>query len=114
MNPHCDRCKGAGFYTFNVPVTHPQFGVLQRCSCNTEGLQRKGNIKPDQTFQTFTKEHCPAVVYRVQQYANNPQGLLYLWGSTGNGKTHLAYAVANYFISVTLKHVYFESPTTWL
>ncbi len=50
----------------------------------------------ERTFATFQRERQPKAFDLAQSFANNPQGVLVLYGDYGVGKTHLLAAVANY------------------
>ncbi len=107
-------CGGLGYVRADLPVGHPQFGQLFRCS-QLEGaapkrvdlLRKLGNLEAfaDKTFANFTSAP-PGVNPREQatldyalrgamQYARDLKGWLLLQGMYGCGKTHLAAAIAN-------------------
>ena len=103
----CPICRGAGYYTLDVPYGDPNFGVLITCRCKQaekerrrfEELERLSNLAPlrDKTFATFDRT-VPGVqraFARAYEYAQSPQGWLVLFGGYGCGKTHLAAAIAN-------------------
>lgn len=105
--PLCTTCKGAGYYTLDVAVGDPNFGVLITCHCKQaekeqragEELVRLSNLDPfaDKTFDNFDPD-VPGVrraLVRAREYARRPQGWLVLMGNYGCGKTHLAAAIAN-------------------
>jgi DNA replication protein DnaC len=103
----CPTCRGAGYYTLDVRVGDPNFGVLMPCHCKQaekelraeDELRRLSNLGPfvDKTFRTFNTE-VPGVrraFLRAQEFARRPQGWLIFFGNYGCGKTHLAAAIAN-------------------
>jgi DNA replication protein DnaC len=47
------------------------------------------------TFETFQRERQPAAWEMARAFAEQPQGVLALYGSYGTGKTHLLAAIAN-------------------
>ncbi|NJL34128.1 MAG: ATP-binding protein [Chloroflexaceae bacterium] len=103
----CERCKDAGYYVLDVPVTHPEFGKLKLCDCRdsehmrraAEERRRLSNLGAfaDKTFETFDTS-IPGVqdaYHEALTYAGHLSGWLVLFGSCGSGKTHLAAAIAN-------------------
>lgn len=114
-------CDGTGWFLYAVPHNHPQFSVLQRCQCGRAGnpdykvtkLQQKLQAYAHCTFQTWNDERdleqfdylglpmsptsqrktLEIATRRARMYAENPQGWLYIHGSYGAGKTHLAAAI---------------------
>ncbi|MCG8348669.1 MAG: ATP-binding protein [Chloroflexales bacterium] len=103
----CLNCKDAGYYTLDVPVGDPNFGVLMLCDCRrsekeqraAHELHRLSNLEPfsDKTFETFDAS-VPGVqraLARAREFARRPQGWLVFFGNYGCGKTHLAAAIAN-------------------
>lgn len=118
--PIC-ACKGVGFYSLNVPVGHRWFGAAMPCICKLDNeaaeraqrLRRQSGIEDAEmrqwSFQTFdprlstvpvgqkefvVRKAMAGVKQQCEQYAENPSGWLILYGPTGAGKTHLAYAIA--------------------
>ena len=103
----CGMCQDAGYYCLDVPISDPNFGQLIVCQCRmTEKMERQrqrmvelsnlGALE-DKTFATFNPDisGVRAAYTRCKEYARNPQGWLFLFGSYGCGKTHLAAAIAN-------------------
>jgi DNA replication protein DnaC len=102
----CPICRDAGFYRLDVPVGHPQFGEVQKCSCRkeieegrkTQQLLALSNLHmmSDLTFETFDKNvpGVEAAYQAARQFADAPDGWLLLKGPIGSGKTHLAIAIA--------------------
>jgi DNA replication protein DnaC len=104
----CPICNDAGFLRMDVPVGHPNFGRIFPCQCTVERreavlateLRAMSNLDAfaERTFDTFdpgvagVREGYDAAV----KFARNPHGWLFLHGSCGGGKTHLAVAIANY------------------
>ena len=101
---------------FEVPITDPNFGRLIPCECRVreqerrkhEELLRIGNLGPfeHKTFENFDTG-INADVRRAwtvaRTYAQDPKGSGAPWicflGRCGTGKTHLAAAIANYYIT---------------
>ena len=113
--PACPICRDAGYIRFDVPITDPNFGRLIPCECRLreqerrkhEELLRIGNLGSfeDKTFDNFDPnvDRSAAAAYRdAVTYARDPKGSGTPWiffeGGCGTGKTHLAAAIANYYI----------------
>ncbi len=120
--PQCPRCADLGWYVLDVEFGHPQFGKLQPCDCEayrqqaaakltklTSSLASELGIQHTKcTFETFDagwsgESRQTAFLTGVKNccadYAVNPTGWLMLHGKKGdycgNGKSHLAAAIAN-------------------
>lgn len=121
----CEKCGGNGFFYLDVPVTDVRFGKVFPCQCvldrkRIEAITRLremsgiSDVELEQwTFEKFDvtrvmpqqgKSKAAVVSYMrkavdlVREFAENPQGWLILQGDVGTGKSHLAFAVANYRI----------------
>jgi DNA replication protein DnaC len=108
-------CGGLGFVREDVPVGHPHFGEVFPCRCKLAELeqQRHDRLRTlsnldhlgRMTFESFVPEgyglvpdkaaNLHAAFDTAQEYADNPDGWLILFGGYGCGKTHLAAAIAN-------------------
>lgn len=105
-DPACRACAGLGYTYPDLPVDDPKFGQLQTCACyatkraaalrdryfagsNLAGLE---GMNFD-AFNTAMPGVRPAFD-ACQQFAAAPTGTLYLSGTYGCGKTHLAIAIA--------------------
>lgn len=114
--PACPICHDAGFLRMDVPVTDPRFGQLVPCECRLrEQAERKheellqiGNLGPfeDKTFDNFDpgiNQDVREARASAMRYAADPYGAgkpwLFFMGRCGTGKTHLAAAIANYYIT---------------
>jgi DNA replication protein DnaC len=115
-------CDGSGWFLYAVPHGHPLFSVLQKCECGRAGnpdhkvanLIKKLHSYAHCTFESWDesrklenfqylgmnmsadnqKKTLEIATRRALAYADNPQGWLYIHGSYGAGKTHLAAAIA--------------------
>ena len=102
----CSICHDTGFYILEVPVGHPQFGRLQKCSCRkVQEEQQKANdlrqlsnlhMMSDLTFENFdpTVAGVEDAYEAALKFTEKPDGWLLLRGPIGSGKTHLAVATA--------------------
>lgn len=116
--PVCPICQGAGYLRYDVPVDDPHFGELVVCECTRQELEEKRQrflLDKSQladlqhfTFDSFIQKYrdgvpprnSPDAAYRLaRKYAENPNGFtnpwLFLYGTKGTGKTHLAAAIGN-------------------
>lgn len=120
--PLCPRCSDAGYYCLDVPVGDPNFGQLITCKCRmSEKEERRrrelrsgSNLQAleDKTFETFNPDvpGVRAAYTRCMEYARGPQGWLFLFGSFGCGKTHLAAAIANEAVKRELETIWTVVP----
>jgi len=132
-------CDGTGWYAKSVPFGHPDFGKLFRCECGRAGdpvarqsaLREQLKAYADCTFDTWNEQRRLAahtwggVTYAEAQqrkalsiatriakdYASNPTGGLFIFGSFGAGKTHLAAAIGNECADNNLRVQYYNIPT---
>jgi len=111
----CPICGGTGWISYDVPVGHPQFGKLFRCTCQLpdlesrqlDRLRRLSNMQhlERMTFETFIPEgqgrnekqrtSLRIACEKAMAFSRKPNGWLLLRGHYGCGKTHLAAAIAN-------------------
>lgn len=111
----CPTCKGFGFYTVHVAVTHPDFGEAFPCECRLRTHRRRTlerihalsylEAVKDKTFSSFLQEppgydetardSLREAHQACRTFADHPNGWMLLTGITGCGKTHLASAIAN-------------------
>ncbi|WP_295364824.1 DnaA/Hda family protein [uncultured Succinivibrio sp.] len=71
-----------------------------RMTENSNPSRNTDNINPDKTFENYVTDPKNAKIYEIaQKIAENPgdenYNPLFMYGSTGLGKTHLAMAIAN-------------------
>lgn len=107
----CPICNDGGYLRMDVPVGHPNFGRLVPCECKIAEMEERRNREvgemsslsafEGQTFETFdpTVPGIRDAYEAAVEYAQNPDGWLFLLGGYGCGKTHLAAAVAHYVIA---------------
>jgi DNA replication protein DnaC len=96
----------------DVPVGHPDFGMLKPCACRgasasesrIERLRRLSQLGPlsRQRFESLGQEVSAAdplsfgaALQQARAYAQAPDGWFVLTGPAGTGKTSLAAAIAN-------------------
>ncbi len=120
--PACPKCKDAGYYCLDVPISDPNFGHLITCDCRLEEKEARRNQElrklsnldafDDKTFETFNPDipGVRAAYTRCREYARNPQGWLFLYGQFGCGKTHLAAAIANEAINRDIQVIWTVVP----
>jgi DNA replication protein DnaC len=90
----------------DVPVGHPNFGRIVKCSCmierdesrRAEELRRLSNLDAfaERDFAAFDPKIAGVgeAYSAAVNYARNPHGWLFLHGNCGVGKTHLATSIA--------------------
>ena len=113
--PPCLICGGRGWLRRDVPLSDPEFGKAQPCTCQLDmsddqrsaRLRRYSNMgvlaqvtfevtEPDGRATTAdSRARFRASLEVARAYAEDPQGWLVLTGASGSGKTHLAAAIAN-------------------
>ena len=115
----CPVCNGAGWYLKAVPIGNPEFGKLQPCECTKSvwrdrqqaaQAQKLANLHSElgalagKTFASFDPDWVSGTEQRgrlrtalrvAQNYVEHPSGWMFLWGTPGTGKSHLAAAAAN-------------------
>lgn len=102
--PVCPICEGRGFVRHVVPPEHPDFGRAFSCECMTLALAQRRLERifgaadvPAKlarlSFATFASiDGDQGARVRVERWAADGEGSLYLHGKVGRGKTGLAYA----------------------
>ena len=90
-----------------MPYGDPHFGELEECpQCQTvpgrrvQAMQAMSSLRgklSTYTFDSFRKVKGAKLAYEAaREFAIKPQGWLVIHGRNGNGKTHLAAAIANH------------------
>lgn len=113
----CDDCPG--YYTFNVPVGHPNFGRSFPCEHkqNHTALERVAELQKicglnsvEQQYRLADLIETGGVTNRVieaaRAFVEKPAGFLTIWGGTGNGKTLVTMAVVNELIALGIPAMY--------
>lgn len=113
--PDCPICAGLGYFSVNVPLSDPRFGVLFPCECTAAYrsalLQRISGLTGDELALTLDDVH-PAgagtaqMLIAARSFLNYPAGMLTLWGEVGNAKTLILQAVVNECIQRGVMAVY--------
>ena len=113
----CPVCGGAGYLRYDVPVDDPRFGELVICECTRTELEaRRQRVLLEKSqlgdLQHFTFDRFElkftgpppldspdAAYHTAQMYVEllsfNDRPWLFLYGTKGTGKTHLAAAIGN-------------------
>jgi DNA replication protein DnaC len=130
----CPRCHGAGYLRYDVPADDPRFSELIMCDCTQAELEAKrrqqlekrslllGDLET-KTFESWKSKfiegkvlpNSPDAAFRIaMKYAEdlNPveKPWLFLFGSQGTGKTHLAAAVAHKRIDLGHPAIFMNVP----
>jgi DNA replication protein DnaC len=132
--PHvCPRCQGAGYLRYDVPVDDPRFGQLVVCECTRAELDQKRqrmlleksqlaelqHFTFDKWIPKFRDPPAPRgtpdeAYHHAKRYAEDPLGSplpwLFLYGTTGTGKTHLAAAIGNARIALGQPAIFMVVP----
>jgi len=120
--PACASCRGYGFVRRAVPISDPDFGRAIPCHCRLvdveqrrqehyvqAGLSLLPRAASGQTFDRFRltgfgRELATEAYETARAWAEREDDddavppLLFIYGTTGNGKTHLSYAAAHRLI----------------
>jgi DNA replication protein DnaC len=120
-----------GYLRQDLPITHPDFGKLQICSCRSgqvsqlihQKLFAISNLDNLQhlTFENFQSrgriglgpwqaDSLERAYNQAQQFAQKADGWLLLQGGFGCGKTHLAAAVANFTVGMGVPTLFITVP----
>ena len=103
----CPICQGAGWLRIDVPIGHPSFGRLIKCTCQKDIEARQAARTLRQNSRLAENDRRTFAAFEVDQpeqknalemaktYARSPEGWLVFSGRVGTGKTHLAAAIAN-------------------
>lgn len=116
----CPICGGVGWVRKELPISDPDFGKMQVCICKQSDVVRHtfdrlfqlSNLQAFQnmTFKNFKTEgrmglgdhqvsSLQIALNQATHFSQNPNGWLFLMGTYGCGKTHLAAAIANEVLS---------------
>jgi DNA replication protein DnaC len=130
-DPECPICGGIGYVRLDVPVSHPDFGRLQVCTCRQSQVSRQirqrlfalSNLDElsHLTFENFQPRGMIGLSPRqadsleqahnhARQYAQSLKGWLLLQGGYGCGKTHLAAAIANFAVGLGVPTLFITVP----
>jgi DNA replication protein DnaC len=130
-DPDCPYCHGIGYLRADLPISHPDFGRLEVCVCRrarvTDGVRQRlfalshlDELR-DLTFDTFKPRgrqglgeiqanSLEMAFNQARHYADSLDGWLFLQGSYGSGKTHLAAAIANHAVGIGVPTLFLTVP----
>lgn len=115
----------------DLPITHPQFGKVQVCSCRQQQVKVKYREKlfaisnldklRHLTFENFQSRGRIGLLPRQAEslerayetclrYSRSLNGWLFIQGGYGCGKTHLAAAVANFVVDLGVPTLFLTVP----
>jgi len=130
-DPNCPHCNGLGYLRRDLPVGHPDFGMLEICSCRHGQISQKiherlfklSNLEELKhlTFENFQpRGHIglrPTQADTLEQafnqarlFSQSLEGWLLLQGDYGSGKTHLAAAIANFAVGMGVPTLFITVP----
>jgi DNA replication protein DnaC len=128
---NCPLCHGLGYLRRDLPIGHPDFGMLQICSCRQGQIaqqihQRLFSISNLENLQHLTFENFQTrgriglgpwqadslerAYNQAQQFSQKADGWLLLQGGFGCGKTHLAAAIANFIVGIGVPTLFITVP----
>jgi DNA replication protein DnaC len=130
----CSVCHGAGYLRYDVPADDPRFSELIMCECTRgeleakrrQQLEKRSLLVGDLETKTFENWHskfpegkaprdsADAAFRIARMYAEDPfaggKAWLFLFGSQGTGKTHLAAAVVHKRIAMGQPAIFMNVP----
>src|SRR4030042_7182005 len=128
---NCPYFHVFGYLRRDLPISHPDFGRLQICSCrqgqvSSQIHQRLFSISNLDNLQHLTFENFQTrgrvglgpwqadslerAFNQAQQFSQKVEGWLLLQGGFGCGKTHLAAAVANFTVGFGVPTLFITVP----
>lgn len=123
----CDLCSDTGQVRREVPLGHPEFGKLARCSCKAkEDAQRYQEIigypmpaTPVSTLDVLTTKGRPGttrMIAAARAFIDHPEGWLTIWGVNGTAKTLTVRTIAANCIENKIATIYvpLEIAVRWL
>lgn len=107
----CPTCKGAGYYTLDVPIDHPDFGVLIPCQCKRLEWEKKASAQQKSVLDQLATEfgslaQCTLDNFDVLRPLSTPLEWSGRVWSIENQRT----ALENAFVAM---HEYIEEPGSW-
>ena len=93
--PDCKTCGGCGYFRYDVPVGHPEFGKLHRCPerpVEERNFARHGLSKSERDLDwgsviTLQGSNASAAISKVRSVIERGYGWVYIWGTYGTAKT---------------------------
>jgi len=128
---NCPFCHGLGYLRRDLPIGHPEFGMLQICTCRQGQIaqqihQRLFSISNLDNLQHLTFENFQSrgriglgpwqadslerAYNQAEQFSQKADGWLLLQGGFGCGKTHLAAAIANFTVGLGVPTLFITVP----
>jgi len=129
-DPNCPICHGIGFVRRDLPISDPNFGKMEICTCRKEQMDKLkaehlydiSNVESfhSMTFESFNiygrtnekdaNKSLEVAFQSAKNFAAQPNGWLFLTGKFGCGKTHLAAAIANEVIKNGTRTLFLTVP----
>lgn len=121
-NPDCPSCKGAGFLHPRLEIGEPDFSRVVPCKApgcygnsytqyTLCGPYQESGINYGKSFETFVPvPGAKKALEDARQLADGTADFIWLliYGGVGNGKTHLAYAIAKATIERGVNFVFYR------
>lgn len=107
----CPMCKGAGYYTLDVPIEHPDFGVLIPCQCKRLEWENRAKARQKSVMDHLANEfgslaHCTLDNFDILR----PLGMPLEWSGRVWSIEHQRTALENAYVAM---HEYLEEPGGW-
>jgi DNA replication protein DnaC len=109
-DPGCPKCHGLGYWSWDVPVGHPEFGRAHSCECRRDEVARVraaqlpalANLLPNELELRLDslagrRGLAPAALQAAREFAREPSGMLTFWGGAPEGRSALLMALVNDF-----------------
>lgn len=115
--PVCPDCGGAGWWRYEVPGDHPEFGKLHKCHCQAENeairLQKISGLSEleltyslDDILLDKSRPGTAEMVKACRNFVRTPVYMLTLWGTWGNAKSVAMVGVVNALLEKKIESVY--------
>ena len=116
--PDCSLCRGIGYVSTDVPVSHPQFGRALICDCQAEAasrreaarLQAQSALHGDElALRWRTARQTPGLLLMrdaITRALARRWGWVYIYGAVGTGKSHALRTAVAECLSQQLPAVY--------
>jgi len=112
----CPNCNWTGYFRYDVPVGHKEFGKIHPCECTKQVTlkQLAQHTRLTDNERTYTlgllgttgKPGTLRMVIAAKNFIADPSGFLTICGNTGNGKTTTLMSIVNHCTDNNMQAVY--------